>query len=171
MEAPKSPWRYPHLMFRGDSRKHKSVSFKQSGGLDGRGGASGQHLELPAGAVGGHSRYGVHDGFLRRTDSKDSECSSLSSVHPHSHQTRDELRSALSVPPMHDQFKKFRRTDSSESSNSSLASFGGLSAILSRNNSKKRARQQNAAAIIAGHGAHHTGPQVSTFVLGLVYTI
>ncbi len=62
------------------------------------------------------------------------------------------------MPPLQDQFKKFRRTDSSESSNSSLASFGGLSAILSRTNSKKRARQQNAAAIVAGH----TGaPQVT----------
>ena len=29
-EAPKSPWRYPHLMFR-ESRKHKTVSFKKSG--------------------------------------------------------------------------------------------------------------------------------------------
>ena len=29
-EAPKSPWRYPHLMFR-ESRKHKAVSFKKSG--------------------------------------------------------------------------------------------------------------------------------------------
>ena len=25
MEAPKSPWRYPHLMFRTDSRKNKAV--------------------------------------------------------------------------------------------------------------------------------------------------
>ncbi len=44
MEAPKSPWRYPHLMFRNDSRKHhKSVSFKASGG-------NRTHLELPSGA-------------------------------------------------------------------------------------------------------------------------
>jgi dual oxidase maturation factor 1 len=28
-DAPKSPWRYPHLSLRGDSRKHKSVSFKK----------------------------------------------------------------------------------------------------------------------------------------------
>ena len=32
MEAPKSPWRYPHLMFRTDSRKNKAVSFKQNPG-------------------------------------------------------------------------------------------------------------------------------------------
>ena len=174
MEAPKSPWRYPHLMFRGDSRKHKTVSFKQSSGMDGHG-RHGHHLELPPGAVGGHGRFGVEGkeagaslrldcgwqswssyfaGFLRRTDSKDSECSSLSSV---PHQGRDDLRSALSVP-MQDQFKKFRRTDSSESSNSSLASFGGLSAILNRTNSKKRARQQNAAALVAGHPG---APQVT----------
>ena len=29
MDMPKSPWRYPHLMFRADSRKAKGVSFKQ----------------------------------------------------------------------------------------------------------------------------------------------
>ena len=33
MEAPKSPWRYPHLMFRTDSRKNKAVSFKQNPGI------------------------------------------------------------------------------------------------------------------------------------------
>ena len=32
MDAPKSPWRYPHLMFRSDSRKSKAVSFKQNPG-------------------------------------------------------------------------------------------------------------------------------------------
>merc|ERR1712223_1283605 len=30
MEAPKSPWRYPHLMFRNDSRKQKNVSFRRN---------------------------------------------------------------------------------------------------------------------------------------------
>merc|ERR1712080_694011 len=39
MEAPKSPWRYPHLMFRADSRKQKSVSFRNSHGRN--------QLELP----------------------------------------------------------------------------------------------------------------------------
>ena len=60
MEAPKSPWRYPHLVFRGDSRKHKTVSFKQSGGADGHG-RHGHHLELPPGAVGGAGagKFGV----------------------------------------------------------------------------------------------------------------
>jgi len=33
-DAPKSPWRYPHLMFR-ESRKHKTVSFKKSNGKNG----------------------------------------------------------------------------------------------------------------------------------------
>ena len=32
MDMPKSPWRYPHLMFRTDSRKSKAVSFKQNPG-------------------------------------------------------------------------------------------------------------------------------------------
>ena len=32
MDVPKSPWRYPHLMFRSDSRKSKAVSFKQNPG-------------------------------------------------------------------------------------------------------------------------------------------
>ena len=105
MEAPKSPWRYPHLMFR-DSRKHKSVSFKASNGERSR-------LDLN----------------LRREDSKDSSISSLSSQHP------NDLRT-LSVPPFQDHFgKKFKRTDSSESSNSSLASFGQ---IFGRKNSHKK---------------------------------
>merc|ERR1711970_1289893 len=39
MEAPKSPWRYPHLMFRADSRKQKSVSFRNGHGRN--------QLELP----------------------------------------------------------------------------------------------------------------------------
>ena len=33
-DAPKSPWRVPHLMFR-ESRKHKTVSFKKSNGKNG----------------------------------------------------------------------------------------------------------------------------------------
>merc|ERR1719445_1112464 len=41
MEAPKSPWRYPHLMFRADSKKQKSVSFRNQHGRN--------HLELPGG--------------------------------------------------------------------------------------------------------------------------
>ena len=53
----------------------------------------GNHLDLPGGTIN----------FLRRTDSKDSSCSSLSSV-PHQ---RDDLRHAISVPPgFHDQVKE-----------------------------------------------------------------
>merc|ERR1712088_465879 len=96
MEAPTSPWRYPHLMFRTDSKKSKAVSFRN---------------------------------HQRRTDSKDSSCSSLSSQH--------ELRPSLSVPAFHDHFNKFKRTDS-ESSGSSFASIG-LS-ILSRGGSRKTGR-------------------------------
>merc|ERR1711997_1436947 len=66
---------------------------------------------------------------LRRTDSKDSSCSSLSSQH--------ELRPSPSVPVFHDHFNKFKRTDS-ESSGSSFASIG-LS-ILSRGGSRKTGR-------------------------------
>lgn len=120
MDAPKSPWRYPHLMFRGDSRKQKSVSFRQHGR---------NQLELPASLT-------AFDGFtkhLRRTDSKDSSCSSLSSVQGHSH----DLRPSLSVPAFHEHFNKFRRTDS-ESSGGSFASLG-LS-ILSRGGSRKAGR-------------------------------
>merc|ERR1719266_3114475 len=104
MDAPKSPWRYPHLMFRTDSRKSKAVSFKQNPAFD-------------------------PTGMLRRTDSKESNCSSMTSV---SH--REDLRQTLSVPvsAFH---KQFKRTDSNDSNTSSLASFG-LS-LLSRNNSKK----------------------------------
>ena len=106
-------------------------------------------------------------GFLRRTDSKDSSCSSLSSV-PHT--GREDLRNTVSVPAFHvskkrvavpgdrkslanlsshkftlqEKFNKFRRTDSSESSNSSLASFGGLSAILTRNGSRSKKRAHSA---------------------------
>merc|ERR1719367_790939 len=105
MDAPKSPWRYPHLMFRTDSRKNKAVSFKQNPAFD-------------------------PSGMLRRTDSKESNCSSIHSI-AHG---REDLRQTLSVPvsAFH---KQFKRTDSNDSNNSSLASFG-LS-ILSRNNSKK----------------------------------
>merc|ERR1712025_1389479 len=67
MEAPKSPWRYPHLMFRADSKKQKSVSFRNQHGRN--------QLELPG--VGGFGEFAKH---LRRTGSKDSECSSLSSA-------------------------------------------------------------------------------------------
>ena len=67
MEAPKSPWRYPHLMFRADSRKQKSVSFRNSHGRN--------QLELPG--ISGFGEFAKH---LRRTDSKDSSCSSLSSA-------------------------------------------------------------------------------------------
>lgn len=50
----------------------------------------------------------------------------------------------IDVPHFQDQLKKFKRTDSSESSNSSLASFGGISAILGRHNNaaKKKLASQ-----------------------------
>jgi len=120
MEAPKSPWRYPHLMFRADSRKQKAVSFRQHGR---------NHLELPGSGFDGFAKH------LRRVDSKDSECSSLSSAHPNSSQ--HDLRPTLSVPAFHDHFNKFRRTDS-ESSGSSFASIG--MSILSRGGSRKTGR-------------------------------
>merc|ERR1712113_1003737 len=110
MEAPKSPWRYPHLMFRNDSKKSKAVSFRN-------------HLEVPGIGFGEFAKH------LRRTDSKDRSCSSLSSQH--------ELRPSMSVPVFHDHFNKFKRTDS-ESSGSSFASIG-LS-ILSRGGSRKTGR-------------------------------
>jgi len=122
MEAPKSPWRYPHLMFRADSKKQKSVSFRNQHGRN--------QLELPG--VGGFGEFAKH---LRRTDSKDSECSSLSSAPAPGSQ--HDLRPTLSVPAFHDHFNKFRRTDS-ESSGSSFASIG-LS-ILSRGGSRKTGR-------------------------------
>ena len=121
MEAPKSPWRYPHLMFRADSRKQKAVSFRQHGR---------NQLELP----GGHGFEGFAK-HLRRTDSKDSSVSSLSSAPP-AHSQHD-LRPSLSVPAFHEHFNKFRRTDS-ESSGSSFASIG--MSILSRGGSKKAGR-------------------------------
>lgn len=116
MDAPKSPWRYPHLMFRSESRKNKGVTFKNSNGLQG----------MPPG--------NQDFNFLRRTDSKDSNCTSLSSAsHMHG---RDDLRASMSVPAS--AFgNKFRRTDSSDSSTSSLASFGQMLG-LSRNNSKNK---------------------------------
>ena len=68
MDMPKSPWRYPHLMFRTDSRKSKAVSFKQNPAFD-------------------------PTGMLRRTDSKESNCSSMTSM-----SQREDLRQTLSVP-------------------------------------------------------------------------
>jgi len=115
MEAPKSPWRYPHLMFMNDSKKSKAVSFRNHQGRN--------QLEVPGIGFGEFAKH------LRRTDSKDSSCSSLSSQH--------ELRPSLSVPVFHDHFNKFKRTDS-ESSGSSFASIG-LS-ILSRGGSRKTGR-------------------------------
>jgi len=122
MEAPKSPWRYPHLMFRADSRKQKNVSFRQHGR---------NQLELPGGQ--GFEGFAKH---LRRTDSKDSSVSSLSSAPP-AHAQHD-LRATLSVPTFHEQFNKFRRTDS-ESSGSSFAS---ISNILTRGGSRKAGRNE-----------------------------
>merc|ERR1719466_710984 len=110
-------------MFRADSKKQKSVSFRNQHGRN--------HLELP-GDVGGFGEFAKH---LRRTDSKDSECSSLSSAPVPGSQ--HDLRPTLSVPAFHDHFNKFRRTDS-ESSGSSFASIG-LS-ILSRGGSRKTGR-------------------------------
>jgi len=129
MDAPKSPWRYPHLMFR-DSRKQKNVSFRRN------------HLELPGHNAGiGLGDFGKH---LQRTDSKDSSCSSLSSV-----AMQNDLRPTLSVPAFHGHFNKFRRTDS-ESSNSSFASIG-LN-LLSRGGSKKAGTK--AEAISGGAGGN-----------------
>ena len=127
MDAPKSPWRYPHLMFRSESRKSKAVSFKQEANMP------------PA-----QGNFGPM-GYLRRMDSKDSSCSSVSSV-PHQ---REALSASMSVPA-HAFNKQFRRTDSSDSSTSSLASFG-LS-FLTRNNSKKTGPAPHATA---HHQLHH----------------
>jgi len=121
MEAPKSPWRYPHLMFRTDSKKNKAVSFRNHQGRN--------QLEVPGIGFGEFAKH------LRRTDSKDSSCSSLSSVPVPGSQ--HDLRPTLSVPVFHDQFNKFKRTDS-ESSGSSFASIG-LN-ILSRGGSRKTGR-------------------------------
>jgi len=121
MEAPKSPWRYPHLMFRADSKKNKAVSFRNHHGRN--------QLEVPGIGFGEFAKH------LRRTDSKDSSCSSLSSVPVPGGQ--HDLRPTLSVPVFHDHFNKFKRTDS-ESSGSSFASIG-LS-ILSRGGSRKTGR-------------------------------
>merc|ERR1712079_228349 len=121
MEAPKSPWRYPHLMFRTDSKKNKAVSFRNHQGRN--------QLEVPGIGFGEFAKH------LRRTDSKDSSCSSLSSAPAPGSQ--HDLRPTLSVPAFHDHFNKFRRTDS-ESSGSSFASIG-LS-ILSRGGSRKTGR-------------------------------
>jgi dual oxidase maturation factor 1 len=117
MEAPKSPWRYPHLMFRSESRKNKGVTFKPSNGL--------QSMNP------GLQDFGPMN-YLRRTDSKDSSCTSLSSA---SHMHDRALTASMSVPAV--AFgNKFRRTDSTDSSTSSLASFSQMFG-LSRNNSKK----------------------------------
>merc|ERR1711992_29411 len=121
MEAPKSPWRYPHLMFRTDSKKSKAVSFRNHQGRN--------QLEVPGMGFGEFAKH------LRRTDSKDSSCSSLSSVPVPGSQ--HDLRPTLSVPVFHDHFNKFKRTDS-ESSGSSFASIG-LN-LLSRGSSKKAAK-------------------------------
>lgn len=121
MEAPKSPWRYPHLMFRNDSKKNKAVSFRNHQGRN--------QLEVPGIGFGEFAKH------LRRTDSKDSSCSSLSSVPVPGGQ--HDLRPTVSVPVFHDHFNKFKRTDS-ESSGSSFASIG-LS-ILSRGGSRRTGR-------------------------------
>lgn len=121
MEAPKSPWRYPHLMFRNDSKKNKAVSFRNHQGRN--------QLEVPGIGFGEFAKH------LRRTDSKDSSCSSLSSVPVPGGQ--HDLRPTVSVPVFHEHFNKFKRTDS-ESSGSSFASIG-LS-ILSRGGSRRTGR-------------------------------
>lgn len=117
MEAPKSPWRYPHLMFRADSRKQKSVSFRNGHGRN-------NQLELPG--ISGFGEFAKH---LRRTDSKDSSCSSLSSA-PQS--GVHDLRPSNSVA-FHDHFNKFKRTDSESSG-------GSIMSILSRGGSRKTGR-------------------------------
>merc|ERR1719273_2323445 len=134
MEAPKSPWRYPHLMFRTDSRKQKAVSFRQHGGRN--------HLELP-----GESGFGEFAKHLRRTDSKDSDCSSLSSAPGAGH----DLRPTLSVPVSHEKFNKFRRTDS-ESSGSSFASH--FSVLSGRGGSKVE-------KVTRGRGLEHMDSDIS----------
>ena len=98
MEAPKSPWRYPHLMFRTDSRKNKAVSFKQN---------PGKYLKIIAGNAKKSYQRLINfliifffslafdpSGMLRRTDSKESNCSSIHSI-AHG---REDLRQTLSVP-------------------------------------------------------------------------
>jgi len=128
MEAPKSPWRYPHLMFRNDSKKNKAVSFRNHQGRN--------QLEVPGIGFGEFAKH------LRRTDSKDSSCSSLSSVPVPGSQ--HDLRPTVSVPVFHDHFNKFKRTDS-ESSGSSFASIG-LS-ILSRGGSRRTGRGAEGVAM------------------------
>jgi len=128
MEAPKSPWRYPHLMFRNDSKKNKAVSFRNHQGRN--------QLEVPGIGFGEFAKH------LRRTDSKDSSCSSLSSVPVPGGQ--HDLRPTVSVPVFHDHFNKFKRTDS-ESSGSSFASIG-LS-ILSRGGSRRTGRGAEGVAM------------------------
>merc|ERR1712141_611923 len=149
MEAPKSPWRYPHLMFRADSRKQKSVSFRNGHGRN--------QLGLPG--ISGFGEFAKH---LRRTDSKDSSCSSLSSAP----QTgAHDLRPTLSGPSVafHDHFNKFKRTDS-ESSGGSLASMG-LS-ILSRGGSRKQGRNVGEAADLPSR-AMERGDSAQSFASSL----
>jgi len=132
--APKSPWRYPHLMFRSESRKSKAVSFKQDANVP------------PA-----QGHFGPM-GYLRRTDSKDSSISSLSSAAQH----RD-LGASMSMPA-HAFNKQFKRSDSSDSNGSSLASFG-LS-FLSRNGSKRNGPAPHATAYHHGHHHHQLSKQL-----------
>jgi len=144
MEPPKSPWRYPHLMFRADSKKQKSVSF--------RNGHPRNQLELPG--VTGFGDFAKH---LRRTDSKDSSCSSLSSAPV---QGAHDLRPTLSVPAsaFHEHFNKFRRTDS-ESSGSSLASIG--LGILGRKQRMEWAQEQQGVHVISDRAMERADSQQS----------
>jgi len=99
METPKSPWRYPHLMFR-ESRKnhHKTVSFKKSGCMVKTFYLSStilhhilagdRNMEFPPGPL-------MNPNAFCRQDSKDSSISSLSSV---PYYGKEELRQTLSVP-------------------------------------------------------------------------
>merc|ERR1712003_563452 len=94
------------------------------------------HPEVPGIGFGEFAKH------LRRTDSKDSSCSSLSSVPVPGGQ--HDLRPTVSVPVFHDHFNKFKRTDS-ESSGSSFASIG-LS-ILSRGGSRRTGRGAEGVAM------------------------
>jgi len=137
MEAPKSPWRYPHLNFR-DSKKNRRGRF---GPNHRQPDARGQDPRLA---------------FMRRTDSKESNCSSLSSTTAGGMSTHGggmghdlALQNQSGGPhSLHDQMfqKRFRRTDSAESNNSSLASF-----FLSRNNSKTNQNHNMAVNNGGGH--------------------
>ena len=96
MEAPKSPWRYPHLMFR-DSLRHghggkapnkMSVKFRQPGDNfpSPANGHGHHHLDLMGVStlferhfqrISNYLNCGMFIQHLRRADSKDSTCSSL----------------------------------------------------------------------------------------------